>query len=90
MEAECLPRSSLLSFLYWLELQLQCKYDCLRARMKTSDGVELTAEFYLDQMKSQREEIQKKGLDLSEKLRKVITFCFLFKCSRITIDHHAP
>nr|PNR26383.1 hypothetical protein PHYPA_030958 [Physcomitrium patens] len=50
--------------------KLQCKYDCLRARMKTSDGVELTAEFYLDQMKSQREEIQKKGLDLSEKLRK--------------------
>lgn len=55
-----------------LQLQLQCKYDCLVARMKTADGVELTADFFLEQMKNEREDIKKKGLILSEELRKVI------------------
>jgi len=39
--------------------------------MKSTDGVELTAEFFLGKLKSSREEIQKKGLDLNEELRKV-------------------
>lgn len=39
--------------------------------MKSADGVELTAEFFLNNLKSSREEIMKKGLDLNEELRKV-------------------
>jgi hypothetical protein len=41
--------------------------------MKSADGVELTAEYFLEQMKTAREDIQKKGLVLSEELRKVIS-----------------
>ena len=43
------------------------------ARIKSADGVELTAEHFLGQMKSAREDIQKRGLVLSEELKKVIS-----------------
>ncbi|KAG0616006.1 hypothetical protein M758_5G083000, partial [Ceratodon purpureus] len=50
--------------------KLQCKYGCLVARMKSAEGEELTAEFFLSQMKTAREDIHKRGLTLSEELKK--------------------
>lgn len=52
-------------------LQFQCKYGCLRARMKANDGVEITAEYFLQKLAKEREEVQQKGIELQKEVKKV-------------------
>ena len=49
-----------------------CKYGNLRARMQSADGVEITAEFFLNKLKTEREEVQSRGAELHQELKKVL------------------
>jgi hypothetical protein len=43
----------------------------LKARTKSSDGVELTADYYFQKVVKDREEVQRKGIELEKRFIKV-------------------
>jgi hypothetical protein len=43
----------------------------LKARTKSSDGVELTADYYFQKVVKDREEVQRKGIELEKRVIKV-------------------
>lgn len=40
--------------------------------MQSADGVEITAEFFLNKLKTDREEVQSRGAELHQELKKVL------------------
>ncbi|CAM6057215.1 unnamed protein product [Sphagnum tenellum] len=81
--------------------KLHSKYDCLKARTKSSDGVELTADYYFQKVVKDREEVQRKGIELEKRFIKAkVDVDFLKQATsqivesnnnlRTSLDHNNP